>query len=58
MGDRDGACADPGLVEAARGDYPAGEDPSAELALEAKHYDPEVRESFIAAPTSVERPQR
>jgi hypothetical protein len=40
-------------------DYPAGEDPDAEKrALEAKHCDPEVREPFIAALASVERPQR
>jgi hypothetical protein len=40
-------------------DYPAGEDPDAEKrALETKHCDPEVREPFIAALASVERPQR
>jgi hypothetical protein len=40
-------------------DYPAGEDPNAEKrALEAKHCDPRVREPFIAALASVERPQR
>ena len=40
-------------------DYPAGEDPDAEKrALEAKHCDPVVREPFIAALASVERPQR
>ena len=40
-------------------DYPAGEEPDAEKrALEAKHCDPEVREPFIAALASVERPLR
>jgi hypothetical protein len=40
-------------------DYPAGEDPDAEKrTLEAKHCDPAVREPFIAALASVERPQR
>jgi hypothetical protein len=40
-------------------DYPAGGDPDAEKrALEAKHWDPEVREPFIAALASVERPLR
>jgi len=39
--------------------YPAGEDPDAEKrVLEAKHCDPEVREPFIAALASVERPRR
>jgi len=39
--------------------YPAGKDPDAEKrALEAKHCDPRVREPFIAALASVERPQR
>lgn len=40
-------------------DYPAGEDPDAEKrALEAKHCDPVLREPFIAALASIERPQR
>jgi hypothetical protein len=40
-------------------DYPAGGDPDAEKrTLEAKHCDPEIREPFIAALASVERPQR
>jgi hypothetical protein len=40
-------------------DYPAGEGPDAEKrALEAKHCDPAIREPFIAALASVERPQR
>jgi hypothetical protein len=40
-------------------DYPTSEDPNAEKrALEAKHCDPAVREPFIAALASVERPQR
>ena len=40
-------------------DYPAGEHPDAEKrALEAKHCNPAIREPFIAALASVERPQR
>ena len=40
-------------------DYPTNEDPDAEKrALEAQYCDPAVREPFIAALTSVERPQR
>ncbi len=40
-------------------DYQAGEDPDAEKrALEAKHCDLAVREPFIVALASVERPQR
>ena len=42
-----------------RRNYRVGEDPDAEKrALEIKRCDPEVRESFIAALASVERPQR
>jgi hypothetical protein len=40
-------------------DYPAGEDPDAEKrVLERQHCNPAVREPFIAALASVERPQR
>ena len=40
-------------------DHPAGEDPDAEKrALETKHCAPAVREPFIAALASVERPGR
>ncbi len=40
-------------------DYPAGEDPDAEKrALERQYCDPAVREPFIAALASIERPLR
>jgi hypothetical protein len=40
-------------------DYPAGEDPDADKRwLEDELCGPVVREPFIAAPASIERPQR